>query len=61
MEGSRGEAGGLLGLAAALIPSWLGALVRGQSGVARARAGSRATAGLFAGYCGDARPLAVFV
>lgn len=61
VEGSRGEAGGSLRLAAALIPSSLDALVRGQSGVVRARAGSRVTAGLFAGHSGDARPLAVFV
>ena len=51
----------MLRLAAALIPSWLDALVRGQLDVARARAGSRVTAGLFAGHSGDARPPAVFV
>jgi hypothetical protein len=61
VEGSRGEAGGSLRLAAVLIPSSLGALVRGQFGVARACAGSRMTAGRFAGDSGDARPLAVFV
>jgi hypothetical protein len=61
VEGSRGEAGGSLGLAAALMPWSPGALVRGQFGVARAGAGSLVTAGAFAGYSGDARPLAVFV
>jgi hypothetical protein len=43
------------------MPSSPGALVRGQFGVARVRAGSRVTAGLFAGRSGDDRPLAVFV
>jgi hypothetical protein len=43
------------------MPSSPGALVRGQFGVARVRAGSRVTAGLFAGHSGDDRPLAVFV
>jgi len=58
---SRGEAGGSLRLAAALIPSSLDALVCGQFDVARSHAGSRVTAGPFAGHSGDARPLAVFV
>jgi hypothetical protein len=58
---SRGEAGGSLRLAAALIPSSLDALVCGQFDVAWSRAGSRVTAGPFAGHSGDARPLAVFV
>ena len=57
----RGDAGGSLRLAAALISSPLDALVCGQSGVARSRAGSRPAAGPFAGRCGDARLLAVFV
>jgi len=61
VEGSRGEAGGSLRPAAALLPSSLGALVCGQFGVARAGPGSRVTAGLFAGHSGDARPLVVFV
>jgi hypothetical protein len=61
VEGSRGAAGGSLRLAAALIPSSLDALARGQFDVARASAGSRVTAGRFPGYSGDARPLAVFV
>jgi hypothetical protein len=61
VEGSRGAAGGSLRLAAALIPSSLDALARGQFDVARASAGSRVTAGRFPGYFGDARPLAVFV
>jgi len=61
VEGSRGEAGGSLRLAAALMPSSLDALVRGQVGVARVRAGSGVTAGRFAGHSGDDRPLAVFV
>jgi hypothetical protein len=60
MEGSRGEAGGSLRLAA-LIPSSLGALVCGQFDGARGCAGPRVMAGRFAGYSGDARPLAVFV
>lgn len=61
VEGSRGEAGGSLRLAAALIPSSLDALVCGRFYVARGCAGSRVMAGRFAGYSGDARPLAVFV
>jgi len=61
VEGSRGEAGGSLRLAAALIPVSLGALVCGRSGVARGCAGSRVRAGRFAGYSGDAWPLAVSV
>lgn len=61
MEGSRGEAGGSLRLAVALVPWSLGALVCGQFDVARGCAGSRVVAGRFAGYSGDARPLAVFV
>jgi len=61
VEGSRGEAGGSLRLAAALIPASLGALVCGRSGVARGCAGSRVRAGRFAGYSGDAWPLAVSV
>jgi len=61
VEGSRGEAGGSFRLAAALIRSSLDALFLGQFDVARARAGSRVMAGLFAGHSGDARPLAVFV
>jgi hypothetical protein len=61
VEGSRGEAGGSLRPAAALIPSSLAALVCGQFDVARGCAGSRVMAGRFAGYSGDARPLAVFV
>jgi hypothetical protein len=61
VEGSRGEAGGSLRLAAALLPLSPGALVCGRFGVARGCAGSRVTAGRFAGHCGDARPLAVFV
>lgn len=48
-------------LAAALMPSSPGALVCGQFDVARSRAGSRVTAGPFAGHSGDARLLAVFV
>jgi hypothetical protein len=61
VEESRGEAGSSLRPAAALLPSSLGALVCGHFGVARAGAGSRVTAGLFAGHSGDAWPLAVFV
>ena len=61
VQESRGEAGGSLRLAAALIPSSLDALVCGQFDVARSRAGSRVTAGPSAGHSGDARPLAVFV
>ena len=60
MKEWREEAGGSLRLAAVLIPSSLGALVCGRFGVARSRAGSRVTAGPFAGHSGDARPLAVF-
>ena len=60
MEGSRGEAGGSLRLEA-LIPSSPGALVCRQFDVARGCTGSRVMAGRFAGYSGDARPLAVFV
>lgn len=61
VEGSRGEAGGSLRLAAALTPASLDALVRGQFEVACRCAGSRVMAGRFPGYSGDARPLAVFV
>jgi len=61
VEESRGEAGGSLRLAAALIPSSLDALIREQFDVARSRAGSPVAAGPFAGHSGDARPLAVFV
>jgi hypothetical protein len=43
------------------MPSSPGALVCGQFEVARGCAGSRVMAGRFAGYSGDARPLAVFV
>jgi hypothetical protein len=45
----------------ALIPSLLGALICGQFDLARSGAGSRVTAGSFAGHSVDARPLAVFV
>lgn len=61
MEGSRGEAGGSLRLAAALLLSSLGALVRGQFEVARACGGSRVAAGRFADHSSDARLLAVLV
>jgi hypothetical protein len=60
MKEWRGEAGGSLRLAAALIPSSLDALVCEQFDVARSRAGSRVTPGPFAGHSSDARPLAVF-
>jgi hypothetical protein len=43
------------------MPSSLDALVCGQFDVAWSRAGSRVTAGPFAGHSGAARPLAVFV
>jgi hypothetical protein len=58
---SRREADSSLRLAAALILSPLDALVCGQFDVARSCAGSRVTAGPFAGHSGNARPLAVIV
>jgi hypothetical protein len=62
VEGSqRGAGGGSLRPAAALLPSSPDAPVGGQSDVARARAGSRVTAGPFAGHSDDARALAVSV
>jgi hypothetical protein len=61
VEGSRGEAGGSLRLAAALIPTSFGALVCRQFDVARGCAGARVMAGRFAGYSGDAQPLAGLV